>query len=171
MFEIELGSTLGDLLSRAGGETEPLAAVLVGGYFGRWVPADDAARLRLDPKALGAGAIVGFPASACGVAEAAAVVRYLAGESAGQCGPCVHGLRAIATAFAELETNPSGARRRLERWTSQVRGRGACRHPDGVAAFVDSFLNVFRQELSRHARRGRCGAATRGWLPVHAVHA
>ena len=171
IFEVELGSTLGDLLARGGGVTEPLAAVLVGGYFGRWVSADDAARLRLDPNVLGAGAVVAFPASACGVAEAAAVVRYLAGESAGQCGPCVHGLHAIATAFAELERNPSAARLRLERWTSQVRGRGACRHPDGVATFVDSFVNVFRPELARHARHGRCGAATRGWLPVRGVRA
>ena len=167
VFEIELGSTLGDLLTRGGGASEQLAAVLVGGYFGRWVRAEDAAALRLDPDVLGAGAIVAFPASACGVAEASAVVRYLAGESAGQCGPCVHGLGAIATAFAELEANPTAAGMRLERWTAQVRGRGACRHPDGVATFVESFLEVFQPELARHARRGRCGAATRGWLPVH----
>jgi NADH:ubiquinone oxidoreductase subunit F (NADH-binding) len=165
VFEIELGSTLGDLLDRGGGPTEPLAAVLVGGYFGRWVAAADAAGLRLTHENLGAGAIIAFPASACGVADAARVVRYLADESAGQCGPCVYGLRAIATAFAELGTSPASARGRLERWTAQVRGRGACRHPDGAAEFVESFLDVFEPELARHAR-GRCGAATRGWLPV-----
>jgi NADH:ubiquinone oxidoreductase subunit F (NADH-binding) len=166
VFEIELGSTLGDALARAGGATEPLAAVLVGGYFGRWVSADDAPGLRLAPEVLGAGAVVALPASACGVGEAARVVRYLAGESAGQCGPCVHGLQAIAGAFAELEAGPDRSRARLERWTGQVRGRGACRHPDGVATFVESFLTVFEPELARHARRGRCGAPTRGWLPV-----
>jgi NADH:ubiquinone oxidoreductase subunit F (NADH-binding) len=169
VFEIELGSMLGDLLARGGNATEPLAAVLVGGYFGRWVPAIDAPGVRLVPDVLGAGAVVAFPASACGVAEAARVVRYLAGESAGQCGPCVHGLRAISTAFAELDASPDTARARLERWTAQVRGRGACRHPDGVATFVESFLTVFEPELTRHARRGRCGAATRGWLPVPRV--
>jgi NADH:ubiquinone oxidoreductase subunit F (NADH-binding) len=166
VFEIELGSTLGDLLERSGGASEPLTAVLVGGYFGRWVAAAGTASLRLTHENLGAGAIVALPASACGIAEAARVVGYLAGESAGQCGPCVHGLRAIATAFAELASNPGPARARLERWTGQVRGRGACRHPDGVAGFVESFLDVFEPELTRHARRGRCAAATRGWLPV-----
>lgn len=166
ILEIELGSTLGDVLARAGGATEPLAGVLVGGYFGRWVSATDAPGLRLVPEILGAGAVVALPASACGVAEAARVVRYLAGESAGQCGPCSHGLRAIGTAFAELETSPDASRARLERYTAQVRGRGACRHPDGVATFVESFLTVFEPELARHARRGRCGAPTRGWLPI-----
>ena len=166
ILEIELGSTLGDVLARAGGATESLGGVLVGGYFGRWVSAADAPGLRLVPEILGAGAVVALPASACGVAEAARVVRYLAGESAGQCGPCSHGLRAIGTAFAELETSPDASRARLERYTAQVRGRGACRHPDGVATFVESFLTVFEPELARHARRGRCGAPTRGWLPI-----
>ena len=43
-----------------------------------------------------------LPASACGLVETARVTRYLATESAGQCGPCVHGLDAIAHALESL---------------------------------------------------------------------
>jgi len=46
---------------------------------------------------------------------------------------------------------------RLERWTAQVAGRGACHHPDGAARFVASALRVFRDEVDRHLR-GRCSA-------------
>jgi NADH:ubiquinone oxidoreductase subunit F (NADH-binding) len=166
IHEIELGTTVRELLERGGGPTQPVAAILVGGYFGRWVSGDEALGLRLLPHDLGAGAIVVLPASACGVAESARVVRYLAGESAGQCGPCVHGLHSIAGAFAELASDPDPARLRLERWTAQVAGRGACRHPDGVATFVRSFLSVFEPELARHARRGSCGGGAPRWLVV-----
>jgi len=39
---------------------------------------------------------------ACGVAETARVVGWLAGESAGQCGPCVHGVAALASPAAPV---------------------------------------------------------------------
>ena len=41
-----------------------------------------------------------LPADVCGLAETARVARYLADESAGQCGPCVFGLGSIAGSFA-----------------------------------------------------------------------
>jgi NADH:ubiquinone oxidoreductase subunit F (NADH-binding) len=71
------------------------------------------------------------------MAETTRIVRYLASESAGQCGPCVYGLDAIATALEEQKHS------RLLRWTEQVNGRGACRHPDGAARLVESALEVF----------------------------
>src|SRR5207253_2984257 len=82
-----------------------IAALLVGGYFGSWVPGDavpgltlEAASLRRAGATLGSGAIVALPAGSCGLVETARVVGYLADESAGQCGPCVHGHAAIAGA-------------------------------------------------------------------------
>ncbi|MDX6411588.1 MAG: hypothetical protein QOE91_1104 [Gaiellaceae bacterium] len=164
VYEIPLGLQFSELLAWTGGATEALSAFLVGGYFGTWIDAATALRLRLlesDLGSLGARAIYALPASACGVAETARVARYLAAESAGQCGPCVHGLDAIATA---LERHDFG---RVTRWTSQVKGRGACSHPDGAARFVESALAVFADEVERHAH-GRCLGQRPPRLPVGA---
>ncbi len=170
VHEVELDSSVGDLMLRAGGDTEAISAVLVGGYFGRWIPAADAFALRLRPGVLGAGAVFAFPADACALSECARVARYLADESAGQCGPCVFGLAAIADALERLLSGDrrerADRRAQILRWAEQVRGRGACRHPDGVAGFVESALATFADEVELHTRHGRCNRSHRALLPV-----
>jgi hypothetical protein len=47
-----------------------------------------------------------------------------------------------------------------------VKARGACRHPDGGARFVESTLTVFEDELSLHLVTGRCSGRDRAVLPV-----
>jgi NADH:ubiquinone oxidoreductase subunit F (NADH-binding) len=145
-----------------------VSGVLVGGYFGAWRAPADSETLALTPDVLGAGAIVAFPHDTCGLSECARVIRYLAKESAGQCGPCVHGLPAIAGALARLADGDLKAEQQLDRWTRQVRGRGACRHPDGVVRFVGSALDVFADDVAHHRRR-RCKRRTHAVLPVPAV--
>lgn len=150
-------------------------AVLIGGYHGTWVPAAEAANLTLDNQSLarvgarvGAGILITPPRDRCGLAETATVVRYLALESAGQCGPCLNGLPRIAAALAELAGSRPRRQTRadVERWAGLVTGRGACHHPDGTARFVRSALATFAAELDRH-ERGRCGATnSRAFLPI-----
>jgi NADH:ubiquinone oxidoreductase subunit F (NADH-binding) len=111
-----------------------------------------------------------LPATRCGLAETARVARYLALESAGQCGPCLNGLPRIAGALAELAGPRPGpqVRANAERWAGLVSGRGACTHPDGSVRFVRSALTVFSAELRRHAD-GQCTATSRRpFLPVPA---
>jgi NADH:ubiquinone oxidoreductase subunit F (NADH-binding) len=168
VYEVEFGTTVGDLLRGAGGLTTDVSSVLVGGYFGAWRAFGEAESLALTPDVLGAGAIVAFPRDTCGLSECARVVRYLAGESAGQCGPCTHGLPAIAGALARLADGDGRAEQQLNRWTAQVHGRGACRHPDGVVRFVSSALEVFGDDVAHHRRR-RCRRSTRAVLPVPAM--
>jgi NADH:ubiquinone oxidoreductase subunit F (NADH-binding) len=115
---------------------------------------------------LGSGVLIALGESACGLHESARVISYLAEQSAGQCGPCVYGLRAIADAVQALASgvaHPS-ERARLLRWCSEIRGRGACHHPDGAVRFVESALRVFADDLESH-RRGRCSARPAG-LPL-----
>lgn len=165
VWEAPGGTPLGEVVQAAGGPSEPLQALLIGGYHGGWVPWDDStARLPLTRTALaphgaapGAGAVVALAASSCGLQAAAGVVAYLAGESSGQCGPCVNGLPALAR---HLDALARGRERvdavaELERLAGMVDGRGACRHPDGTARFVRSTLRTFRQEVALH-RDGRC---------------
>jgi NADH:ubiquinone oxidoreductase subunit F (NADH-binding) len=176
--EIPLGIPLRNLL----GDTPQTAesAVLLGGYHGQWLPAAQAAALTLDNQALepagarvGAGIVISLPPDRCGLVETARVVRYLALESAGQCGPCLNGLPRIAAGFVELATGrprPSTIED-LQRWSGLVTGRGACHHPDGTARFVRSALITFAAEVDRHAR-GRCSAAnTAPFLPIPAAAA
>ena len=97
--------------------------------------------------------------------ETARVARYLADESAGPVRPCVHGLDAIATALERLAAGRGDDLARITRWTSQIAGRGACRHPDGAARFVESALTVFADEFERHTH-GRCTGDRPPQLPV-----
>ena len=138
VYEIESGTSVSALLDAAGGATEPLGAVLLGGYGGAWVTAGPASSLGLGragdlATSLGAGVVAALPAGACGVCETARLLRYLAGESAGQCGPCAYGVAAIADAFTEIaeRTAAPGTHRWIERWSEDVTGRGACGHPAG----------------------------------------
>ena len=174
--EIALGTGLHEVLGAAGGPSEQPQAILAGGYFGAWVPANGAAGLRVsgpDLRAagasLGAGILAVLPESACGLVETARVARYLAGQSAGQCGPCVHGLPAIADALEQLAWHGRDAR--AYKWLGQllglVEGRGACHFPDGAARFVASALRVFSADVREHLRRGPCGRVRRpGVVPV-----
>ncbi len=173
VYELAFGTPMTDLLTAAGGSTEPLQALLVGGYFGTWVDASRALALRLSREdlrmvgcALGAGVLIALGESSCGLHESARVIGYLAGQSAGQCGPCVFGLRAIADAVGAIADGVGHDRDhdRVLRWTAEVRGRGACHHPDGAAKFVESALEVFGAEIESH-RRERCTARPAG-LPV-----
>jgi NADH:ubiquinone oxidoreductase subunit F (NADH-binding) len=163
-----LGTPLSQVVSEAGGLTGPSSGLLVGGYFGSWLAASAIDELRLleADLPLGARAIVVLPADTCAVGEVARVTRYLAGESAGQCGPCVHGLDAIAGAMEQLVTGSADAAARIRRWADMVAGRGACRHPDGAAQFVTSALDVFADEVAAHARYGRCPSRLGGVLPM-----
>src|SRR5581483_6511610 len=131
-----------------------------GGYFGRWIAADATASVAVSAATIGAGAILALPASTCAAAECARALSYLASQGAGQCGPCTHGLPALAGAFARAE------RGEVDRLAALVARRGACRHPDGAAGFAQSALEVFAEELATHARRGSCGRRDEHVLPT-----
>ena len=175
VYELAFGTPMSDLLTAAAGPSEPLQALLVGGYFGTWMDASAAVGLRLAREdlrsvgcSLGSGVLIALGESACGLHESARVIAYLAAQSAGQCGPCVYGLRAIADAVGALAGGVAGPRERerVLRWAYEIRGRGACHHPDGAVRFVESALRVFAPDIESH-RRGRCAARPAG-LPLGA---
>ena len=176
VYEVELGTPLGAVLSLAGGPAEPVSALLAGGYFGAWLPAQVAlplpmthAALKAAGGALGAGIIVALPESSCLIAETARVVRYLAGEGAGQCGPCVFGLPALADALSDLAFHGGRGRAlgRLAALLPLVERRGACRHPDGVTQLIRSALRTAAADARWHDEAGPCHGIRRApMLPV-----
>jgi NADH:ubiquinone oxidoreductase subunit F (NADH-binding) len=159
VLEVGIGTTVAEAIGLAGGTPEPPQAVLMGGYFGQWVEAQDAWSLPIDPEALlarglslGCGVIGVLPKSRCAVCEVAGIMRYLASQSSAQCGPCFFGLRALAdacTRVAERGTDP-GDLQRLQRWSGEVQGRGACKHPDGAVIFLQSAMKTFGNDFAQH---------------------
>jgi NADH:ubiquinone oxidoreductase subunit F (NADH-binding) len=174
VVEVPFGTALGQVVQAAGPTAEP-QALLVGGYAGGWLPWRRGAHvpittrhLRAAGTTLGAGVIAVLPADRCGLVETAHLAAWLAGESSGQCGPCVNGLPAIARALRQLATGPAEADLvdRLVRWAGMVDGRGLCAHPDGVALLVRSALDTFDAEVDAHLA-GWCNAQSRQpLLPV-----
>lgn len=167
--EIDLGTSLGEVLAGTGPGPDGMQAVLLGGYFGTWARADEAWDLALDPIALrsrglafGAGVVSILGPDECGLQVTSRIMSYMAGESAAQCGPCVYGLRSIAEAMGRLASGvaPGDDLFRIERWADQVRGRGACAHPDGAVGLLTSAFRAFGDEFLLHQRR-RCSAPAR----------
>lgn len=178
VFEIPIGARFSALIDAAGGESEPVAAYLVGGYFGTWVRRDvlwdrplSASDLHSIGVSLGAGVVTALPARSCGLVETARVMQYLAEETAGQCGPCVHGLASLSgrvDAIARSRSTPA-MRDDLDRWSAMVERRGACKLPDGAVRFLRSALATFANEISLH-QAGRCRATSHeAVLPIPKV--
>jgi NADH:ubiquinone oxidoreductase subunit F (NADH-binding) len=165
VYEVELGLPLVELVRDAGGPSARVSGVLIGGYAGAWIGTGEVRAQRLDQVAarhsgprLGAGIVVLLPEDACPVAENARVADWMARQSAGQCGPCVHGLAAIAGALEDVRCGRDGraALADIVRWIAQIPGRGACAHPDGTVALISSAVRVFRAAFLEHAERGAC---------------
>jgi NADH:ubiquinone oxidoreductase subunit F (NADH-binding) len=172
--EVEVGMPVGTILERAE-VIAPIGAVVVGGYGGTWLRSGlldtpyAPGPLRVVGGTMGAGILAAIPATSCGIAETARVATYMANESAGQCGPCVFGLHAVAQDLVELARGHGDSHTldRLHHRLGMVEGRGACGHPDGVVRFVRSALEVFAPDASAHARHRPCaGSARRAVLPV-----
>ena len=164
VHEIEAGTTIGGALALAGADRRS-RAVLIGGYFGSWADLTEAAPLPLAAGPLrqigaapGAGVLVALPEGTCGITETARVLAWLAGQSAGQCGPCMFGLPAIAGDFAQLARGraDSALLERLKRRLGTVAGRGACSHPDGTIRLAGSALSVFAGDVRAHAAGRPC---------------
>lgn len=171
VYEVAAGTPLAAVLERAGVALDADTAVLTGGYQGRWLrgPAVRAASvsragMTAAGGALGAGVVYVLPPGSCPLAETARVATYLAEESAGQCGPCLYGLAALAEAMRVLAWWPDADERaayRIRRWAEMVRGRGACRHPDGAGGLLVSAVEAFADHVDSHLRLGPCPAAVR----------
>lgn len=167
VLEVEGDASLHGILRSAGVSADDLSAVLIGGYHGRWVKPLD---YRLSPAGPagnavrpGAGVIHTLGADQCGLAATARIAEYLAGQSAGQCGPCMFGLPAMAGVLNRIaygERNPRLVRE-AERLGKLVSGRGACHHPDGTVQLISSALETFSQDVKAHLA-GRCTRTGRG---------
>jgi NADH:ubiquinone oxidoreductase subunit F (NADH-binding) len=131
-----------------------------------------------------AGAVIGASVlwlvgeSECPLTEIARVTAWMAGESAGQCGPCIYGLPSISDDVHHLAMRhmSHADMKQLERRLKLVQNRGGCKHPDGTARFVSTGLAAFADEVFLHldlrcsvpASKPVARPGTEGSLPVPA---
>ncbi len=155
------------------GPASLVSPLLVGGFHGGWVHPRDVPGLTVSEHhltrlglSLGAGAWLSLADGSCPVTETARYTDFLAAESAGRCGPCRHGLPALADEVRGLAEG-ADTRRRLRELTGLVEGRGACAHPDGTARLVTSLLTRLEDLVEEHlAGHCGCGATQRAPLAV-----
>jgi NADH:ubiquinone oxidoreductase subunit F (NADH-binding) len=166
VLEVPFGVELHRVLEYCGYATD--GPVLMGGYHGTWLPADEVGRRRISRadltaagSSLGAGVILPLDPASCPVTVTARIVEYLAGHSAGRCGPCKNGLPAMATSLDMLARGSDrSTSTRVKELASIVSGRGACAHPDGTVRLVRSLYRAFPHEVAAH-EHARCGVVSR----------
>ena len=170
VYEIEHGASLSSLLEAAGGTTAGVCGVLLGGYAGTWIPAEEMhgmylSREHLAPHGatLGAGVVLLLSDQACPVAETARVARWLADQSARQCGPCMFGLDALAGTIEQIAAGTARGRvgNEVERLAALTTRRGACSHPDGSVRLIVSAVRAFKTDFASHMRHGPCDRCSR----------
>ncbi|GAB94861.1 NADH:ubiquinone oxidoreductase subunit F (NADH-binding) [Kineosphaera limosa] len=176
VWETAAGVPFTAVFEAAGGLLPEVEYVLVGGLGGVLLTRAEAESATWSTPGLapfggtpGPGVIEALPPERCPVDVVAELLTYGAGESAGQCGPCMFGLPSLAAQWTALAQCRNGQALtsgidRLRSSLGLVEGRGACRHPDGVARLAGSALHTLTPHLQAHAT-GRC--PTRSLTNVH----
>lgn len=169
VVEVPVGTSVADIIDLAGGSVGPVRGYLTGGYGGAWVGADRLDSATWDPDGVrAAGGVIGASVlwilgdGTCPLVELDRITTWMAGESAGQCGPCMFGLPSVADDVRELAVGrpQPDLLPRLRQRLGLVAGRGGCKHPDGTARLVATALDAFADEV-RHHEQGACSAPER----------
>ncbi len=168
IVETAAGVPVAELIRAAGGTTGRASAVGIGGLSGGWLTPDEAqsaawSRVGLQAYGFspGPGTVLVLGEDTCPLLHVSGVLDHAAGESAGQCGPCMFGVPAVADdlrllAAGRLDRPGVG---RLRGRLGLLPGRGACRFPDGVAGYARSALQAFPDEVAVHLA-GSCTVST-----------
>lgn len=166
VVEVPVGTPVADILNQVGGPTRPVLGYLTGGYGGSWVSAQNLESVTWDPDAVrSAGGVIGasilwvLGEGTCPLVELDRITAWMAGESAGQCGPCMFGLPSVAADVHHLASGrvDDTLIPRLQQRLGLVAGRGGCKHPDGTARLVATALSSFADEVRLHLE-GSCSA-------------
>ena len=183
VVEVPTGTTVGEILDRCGGTVGGIRGYLTGGYGGALVAAEGFRDVPWQPDTVAAaGGVIGasilwaMGEEDCPLDDLARITAWMAGESAGQCGPCLFGLPSVADDLRALAQGSAGERRiaGLTARLQSIAGRGGCKLPDGAVRLVTTGLDAFADEVALH-EQGTCSAAharggpRRSSLPVPPV--
>lgn len=167
IFELPLGTTLGELLDRAGGMQDGLAfrGCLPGGASTDFLTSEHR-ELPLDfdtvPKAgsrLGTGTMIVLDDRTCPVGMLENLEHFFAQESCGWCTPCWSGLHWCERILGAIERG-EGRPEDLSVLEFQTRlnapGHTFCALAPGAVEPLQSALRLFREDFDRHIRERRC---------------
>jgi NADH-quinone oxidoreductase subunit F len=167
IWELPMGTTLGELLYHAGGMREGLSfrGCLPGGASTDFLT-DAHADLALDfdtvPKAgsrLGTGTMIVLDDRTCPVGMLENLEHFFAQESCGWCTPCWSGLNWCERILGALERG-EGRPDDLSVLEFQTRfnapGNTFCALAPGAVEPLQSALRLFRDDFERHIRERRC---------------
>ncbi|MGM0576878.1 MAG: complex I 51 kDa subunit family protein [Myxococcota bacterium] len=167
LWELPLGTTLGEVLDRAGGMAEGrrFRGCLPGGASTAFLT-EEHLDVKLDfdsteeaGSRLGTGTMVVLDDRTCPVGMLLNLERFFAQESCGWCTPCREGLPWTARLLQALEEG-DGRDGDLEKLSMHAQfldtGYTFCALAPGAISPLKSGLQHFREDFERHIRDGRC---------------
>jgi NADH-quinone oxidoreductase subunit F len=166
-YELELGSTLRELIYDFGGGLEAgrtLKAVIPGGSSVPVLTPDqidtplDADSMAEAGSMLGSGAVIVMDDRCCMVQLGLRVAQFYMHESCGKCTPCREGTRWMVQILHKIEDGSAeqGDLDLLLDVCDRILGKCLCPLGDAAAMPVASYIDKFRAEFQAHIDAGRC---------------
>lgn len=160
VYELPFGVSLRALIESHGGGTpegKPVRAVLPGGYFCGFLPAqhldtpltyEDLTAKRVS---MGSATVTVIAEDGPFLPRAQEITNFFARETCRQCGPCVNGTGIMDRILGQFVKGKGKAEylEQLDFFSRTLRRRGACAHLDGAALVMASLVREFRPDLER----------------------
>ena len=164
VHEITLGTTLGEIIDRAGGTVGELKGIHVGGPTGGIVAATrrgvafDFDDLRAAGTHMGSGQVRAIPMTACIVAEAAKLFAYLAKETCGICVPCRVGTARVTGILESIQSDlgRDGDTKFLGELGDHMAKFSLCGFGITAPSILRSTMWEFAEDYRRHIEERRC---------------
>ena len=168
VYEVELGTTLGAILDRAGGATRELKAIHVGGPTGGLL-SEKRRSTRLDYEDLkaagthmGSGQVRAVGTDVCMVREAGRLFAYLAKESCAICVPCRVGTKRVQ-GILEGVSSSLGRDADLP-WLTELGDHmeqfSLCGFGITAPSIIRTTLREFPDDYRAHISEGKCPTGT-----------
>ena len=174
-YEVELGTSMRELLELAGGVTGTLKAVIPGGSSVPVLCADqcdvalDYESLAAAGTMLGSGGMIVLNDTTCMVRLMRRTAAFYAHESCGKCTPCREGTRWMLQILDRIVVGggQNGDLELLLDICDQIDGRSYCGLGDAAAWPIRAAINRFRDEFEFYIANGRsCVVDSPGVSPV-----
>ncbi|MGD0487597.1 MAG: NADH-ubiquinone oxidoreductase-F iron-sulfur binding region domain-containing protein [Syntrophorhabdales bacterium] len=146
VYELELGSSLSELLELAGAKNVKM--VQVGGAAGRMIPGSDVTIVLSFETVLGSGAVMVYNQSRDVIDIVSRTMRFFADESCGKCTPCREGTEAVVEIMDRLATGQAapGDIAVLEDLSATMSAASLCGLGQAAPMVVEDTLKHFRRE-------------------------